>query len=147
MNDEIEQPDIKSGTQPGTKRLHKGSERSQAKLAELGFDPIERLVQDYEKLNEMIAWEEECRDGIRIRMNSRGQQMTWYPDAMMKMLDQRQKIGADLLRYKYGRVSETTNVNVKTPKPFVVQTTAKGEIYHSIGNSMSDDENADLDDD
>jgi hypothetical protein len=142
MSEDIEQPPLKSGVQPGSKRYHAGSERSRAKLEQLQFDPIERLVQDYEKLNEMIDIEEKCRDGIIKRLNSRGNVMTWYPDAMMKMIDQRQRISEQLLRYKYGRVSETTNVNVKQPMPFIVQTTKEGETYHAVGldnNGENDD--------
>jgi hypothetical protein len=142
MSDDIEQPPIKPGVQPGSKRYHAGSERSRAKLEQLKFDPIEKLVADYERVEKLIEVEMKLSTGEMKRLNSKGNEMTWYPDFLGKLLEQKSKIANDLLRYKYGRVSENTNVTVKQPMPFIVQTTKEGETYHAVGldnNGENDD--------
>jgi len=141
----IEQPRASGGAIDHVKRYHAGSERSKDKLRQLRFDPIERLVDEYHDINRLIKEEEDYRDERKVRLHPEsGKAVLWRPDMLLKLMEERSKISDRLLRYGYGRVPEV-NVNVdQAPPPFIVQTTRKGEVYHTGVADIDMDEVEDL---
>lgn len=117
----IVQPPINDSAVSQVKRYVGGSERSRERLEILKFDPIENLVKDYEEIQGLIQHEYKLRDGHIKRLHpSTGKEMAWYPDLLEKLLDKRMRISENLLRYGYGRVTETSITETKEPPKFGV---------------------------
>ena len=107
MGNIIEMPS--GGRNPG---FNAGSVRSVARLASLKFDPLEKLVVQYNRLEEEIEKYKEVRDGRRIEVietdPNTGKQRTrkFSYEVLLQMEDKLIAIGTQLLRYGYGRVPE-----------------------------------------
>ena len=106
-----------------------GSQRSQQKLAELGFDPIEQLVQKYLQLEAEVAYQEAIREGTIVPLNAAGKPRAYNPEVHMALYDKMIAVSDKLLRYKYGRVPETTVIENKEKPPLVINLTKEGEKY------------------
>ena len=126
---DIEQPKYPPGSPPGVPKLRIGSKRSIAKLDNLRFDPIERLVRQYEELEYEVERQKLIRDGNIVEVTATGKPKAYRPEVHHALYDKMIKIGESLLRYKYGRVPETVNVQETRPMPISINLTKKGEVY------------------
>jgi len=134
----IEQPGAYGN---GTKamRYHGGSERSKDRLRVLNYDPIGELVKTYREIEQLIQREYDIRDGkIVVYSASTQKPLTWRSDLLNNLLDKKERIANNLLRYGYGRVPEHNVVEEKVLPAFVVHTTQKGVVYHT-GDKEDDD--------
>lgn len=134
MTNESAQPDVK-GKDLGVRRYMSGATASQKKLRDLGFDPIEALVNDYHAINKLIKIEEDVRDGKIVRLSSKGNVLTWYPDTLTRLVEQRTQVADKLLRYNYGRVPETVINEHNIVPPMRIQLTEDNESYHTSGEN------------
>jgi hypothetical protein len=118
------QPPMPIGGSQGDKKLVANTQRSRARLEQLKFDPIEKLVRLYDILEaENVYW-------IQLRQASSVQELDangkkkkthrYSGVAHAAVLSQMGKVAADLMRYAYGRVPETINVNTEKPKPMII---------------------------
>ena len=136
----VVQPPVRDGELFEAKRYHSGSERSKDKLRTLRYDPIEKLVNEHNYYTELLTREEKVRDGLIVNLNpNTGKVLIWRPDFMMKLLELRQNVADKLLRYGYGRVPETNTLETQTIPPLIINTTKKGEVYHT-GEVIDNDE-------
>lgn len=98
-----------------TGRVQRDSVR---KLLELDFDPIEKMVELYHQLEvEMYEMRFEA-DGTPKRYNS---------VAYAQLLQTKNKVVSDLMRYGYGRVPETTVTEHRDLPPLLVKLTHNTE--------------------
>ncbi len=111
-------PGQNGGWRPGTGRP-KGSKNikshdSVGKLAELEFDPIEKLVDSYHDLNRRIK---------EIEQGARPSQM-----AIAQLVSVRERVVNNLLKYGYRPVPERTEQVVEEVKPInIILTKTKAE--------------------
>jgi hypothetical protein len=141
VGDLIEQPPISNQVMPTLARKYQaGSERSRLKLVQLGYDPIQALVNISEQIEADIKREYDIRDGRIVTFNAKGQEKNWYPETLLRLIDMRINVAAQLLRYGYGRVEETVRIDDKrTPQALIVNTTKKGEVYVAQADAYSSD--------
>jgi hypothetical protein len=129
----IQQPPIKRGPSLGRPRYDFGGKRSVAVLRELGFDPIRKLVERYKELENEIAFWKGIRDRSVIQIiDDKGKERYYDSDAHMQAEKMLLDVGDKLLRYGYGRVPETVNVNDTRPPALVVNLTTTGDQQHYI---------------
>ena len=140
--DQIVQPRLsRSGLTKNKINFISGSKRSEKRLKELGFDPIQRLVMLYEHLTLEVAYQEALRDGRITELTPAGNPKAYKPYVHHNLFDKLANIGEKLLRYGYGRVPETLNLSNTTPKPLIINTTKKDEKYVINGfNGQTDEE-------
>jgi len=110
-------------------RYHGGSVRSVNVLNMLRFDPIEELVTAYRKLQAELTWHEQLRSNDLIPLKADGSIRHYSVDAHMRVYEQMQGIAKELLRYGYGRVPETIDLNINRPSKLVINLTKKGEAF------------------
>jgi hypothetical protein len=109
------------------KQFVAGSKRSQRRLHTLDFDPIERLVRLYKRLEE----EDEHLVNLRkvdsvTELNTDGttkKKHKYSGVAHVAIFGHMEKVASDLLRYDYGRVPEMTYNNDVPTSPMVIQLT------------------------
>ena len=105
----ISQPQYGSIRRPTTKS------ESRNKLKKLSFDPIEKLVNVYDKLEAKHKHFEALRkEGPIIHIDDNGEvvnRVRYSHLGHAAILSQMEKVASQLLRYKYSRVPETVNVN------------------------------------
>jgi len=116
-----------------------GSVRSAQKLTSLRFDPIEELVATYRMLTRELAWHEQLREGLLVPLKPSGKPHTYYPEHHMRVYERLESIGAQLLRYGYGRVPESLDLNLNRPSKLVFNLTKKGETFTINENDENDD--------
>lgn len=126
MNIEVKQP---VGAIRGAPQYRAGGNRSVARLRALAFDPIGELVKQYRKLEVELEHQEKLRSGAVQEMTSSGKVRAYRPDVHQQIYDRLINISEKLLRYGYGRVSETTIIDSASKPSFVVNLTKKGEQY------------------
>ena len=127
------QPRLPRGRPVGTPVYQGGGKRSQAVLKNLGFDPIGKLIERYEELSNEIAFWKGIRNGTVVQViNTEGKTRYYDSDAHMQAEKMLVDIGDKLLRYGYGRVPETLNVNDNRPPSLIVNLTREGEHQHFI---------------
>jgi len=130
----VDKVDMPPNSPINGQRLIRGAKRSRQRLAELKFDPIEKLVMLYKKLEEEDKWYVELRKATSVKVlgkDGKPQKTLRYSAvAHSTVLAQLEKIGNDLLRYGYGRVSETVNVNNQNPSPLLINLSGKKVIEH-----------------
>ena len=124
----IKQPDVPSnykGRKPGSVTRHNKS--AVVKLYELGFDPIEKLVQLYRDISKEI----EELDTLKLHpvMLPNGEVRRYSSMTHAQLLATQQKLINDLMRYGYARVPETVNVKTETPKGITINLTPKGAVF------------------
>ena len=118
----------KRGRPPGTPHYASGAKRSVGVLRELKFDPIGKLVERYREMEKEVEYWKAIRDRSLIEvMNADGKERYYNSDAHMAAEKMLMDIGDKLLRYGYGRVPETVNVNDNRPPPLIVNLTKEGD--------------------
>ena len=124
---QIAEPDL---TDFATEQDAESNIKSVKRLNGLGFDPIERSVKLYARLEaEEKRWCE-LRDGDRELMDGEGniiKRGRYSSIAHTGVLTQMAKINADLTRYMYGRVPEGMNFDNTNMAPFIIQLEEGGD--------------------
>jgi len=121
-----------------------GSKRSTATLKHLGFDPIGKLVERYAEMEAEVFFWKGIRDRSIIQvLDASGKERRYDSDAHMAAEKMLMDIGDKLLRYGYGRVPETVNVNDNRAPPLIVNLTAKGEEQHFINAKVLEQKDED----
>jgi hypothetical protein len=142
----IQQPTGSGGSAART-NFKSGSKRSISRLDDLKFDPIRELVEKYRKLEGELEYQEKVRSNEIVPLTATGK-IRWYnPETHMGIYDKLLNTGDKLLRYYYGRVPETIQIEEKQAMPLVVNLTKEGDVY-TIGSELFteilDDENEEL---
>jgi len=106
-----------------------GSVRSVQALNTLRFDPIEKLVEQYRKLEAELAWHEQLREGQIVPLRPSGKPHTYNAEHHIRIFERLETIGSQLLRYGYGRVPESLDLNLNRPSKLVFNLTKKGETF------------------
>jgi len=120
-----------------SKNFRPGTIKSQDRLNELGFDPIGELVMLYRQLQNEDKLMCALRDGTHVPLNPEGKSVRYSYVAHMTLLSQLEKISSQLLRYGYGRVPETINIEEKTNDPLIINLVMDKE---EEGYLISDDD-------
>lgn len=88
------------------------------KLALMNFDPLEKLVKLYERIQGEIQWMERLKDATLITKD--GTTHKYSKMAHHALLAQQQKLLNDLMRYGYARVPETVHIETsELPSPII----------------------------
>ena len=91
-----------------------GKVESRAKLKKLGFDPIEKLVNLYNKLEQENEFYCKLREvGQLQELDNMGEPIRtvrYSHIAHTNILSQLEQVSSQLLRYRYARVPETINM-------------------------------------
>lgn len=115
-----------------------GGTKSVAKLEQLGFDPISKLVDTYRYLENEIAQQEAIRDGKLVLYNNNGRARSYSFEVHHNLIDKLITISEKLLRYRYGRVPELGNEEkTKFAASMVIELTKRGDTY-VIGDEQPD---------
>ena len=105
----------------GAKKIRRASHAATRKLNQLEFCPITALVRQYEDI---------CLDLTKMQFNHDGSvRKDMDMEAYCALQNTRQKIGADLLRYGYSRIPETSVLQTVAVPSLVVQLTQDGDTY------------------
>lgn len=115
-----EQPKFSGGRPPASGKGSSGLSASQRRLAALNFDPMQQMVDTYRRLEGEITYQEGLRDGSIVELNAKGNAKAFYPDHLYALYDKLANISDKLLRYGYGRVSETTILATDSKSPLVI---------------------------
>ena len=102
-----------------------GGKKSVKCLERLKFDPIQKLVEQYDKLQEELEYQEKLRSGAIIELNVNEKPRNYRAEIHMSIHDKLANISDKLLRYGYGRVSETTVIEEKVQPNLVINLTKK----------------------
>lgn len=103
-------------------KLHK----SERRLQELKFDPMQRVVDNYRKLEGELAWWEGIRDRTIVSLLASGKERSYSFDAHMRIYEQLNNVADRLMRYAYGRVPETQITENRGRVPFVINLSSGG---------------------
>jgi len=114
-----------------------GSVRSVNALNKLRFDPIEELVEQYRRLQKELEWHEQVRSCEIVPLTADGKTRNYSADAHMRVYERMQSIASELLRYGYGRVPESLDLNVNRPSKLVINLTKKGETFEINNEEIS----------
>jgi uncharacterized protein YciW len=97
---------------------------AQKKMKARGYDPIDGLVDQYERLRKEDEFYTALRDGTLVKANPNGTLMRYSGVAHAAILAQLSRVHESLLRYNYARVPETVDLSSGDEKltiaPFVV---------------------------
>ena len=115
------------------KRFISGARRSQRRLATLGFDPIEKLVNLYKTLEEEHNYYVNLREAnVQINeMTASGKikkTHRYSGVAHAAVLSNMEKVSNDLMRYAYGRVPEGMTSLDKPVGAMIVQLNDKNSV-------------------
>jgi len=122
------------------KKFIAGSKRSQRRLATLNFDPIQKLVKLYERLEQEDEYYCNLRQvGKVTELDKKGdvkKSHKYSGVAHATVFANMSKIGNDLLRYAYGRVPETLNLNTQPTRPMVIKLTDTKSLEHKKSSTL-----------
>lgn len=114
------------GRKPGQTPRH--TKLAVVRLAELGFDPIEKLVELYHEISKEIAELERLKTNPLLLKN--GDTRRYSSMAHAQLITTQQKLINDLMRYGYARVPETVNIKPEAPKGITINLTPKGHTFN-----------------
>lgn len=134
---DIKAPKIATPKNPHKTKARRLSVDSIKQLARLGFDPITEMVKTMHLINEEM---------YEVRFNRDGSKKERYnSESFNELIGHRIKITTELLRYKYPRVSETTNLESKELPAITIQLT--NDETFKINSQEFIDEEAQISDD
>jgi len=122
------QPTLYDGSLRERKRFIASAANSVDRLKTLGFDPIEKLVRTYEILERQHEWMLVLQNGSAQQLGADGKKVKTHrysSVAHSKVLEQMVSVCEKLLRYMYGRVPETININADNKKSMTIMLTKK----------------------
>lgn len=123
----------------GVTKIHRGSPRAQAVLSRLEFDPITAMVNKYRELEEELAYQKKLRSGAVLELTSQGKPRAYRAEIHLSIFDKQLVVAKELLRYKYGRVSEGEQNDKPPLAPMVVQLTSEGDT-HVINDGLDEED-------
>jgi hypothetical protein len=134
-NPQLQNPQVtataRAGRPVGT--TNRWGRNSVAKLKELGFDPLEKMVELYDEITEEIKMMTKNPDGSRkykvLKDGTVTNQPDWSALAHSTLIAAKNKVVSDLLRYGYARVTEATIVAQKEIKPLTIITSRSGDKF------------------
>jgi len=130
------------------KKFIAGSKRSQRRLETLGFDPIEKLVNLYRRLEEEDEWYCNLRmAGTVKQLDSDGnvKKTTRYSGVAHSTVHSNMaRVGNDLMRYAYGRVPENVPGENKPLSAMRIKLTKSETV--TINGSTQEIEDAEYED-
>ena len=103
--------------------------RATERLDFLRFDPLIELVQIYKTISGELLYQEKMRTGEIVELNLSGKKRAYRAEVHHALFDKLINISDKLLRYKYGRVPESTEITHKDAAPLVINLTKKGDQY------------------
>lgn len=130
--EDIKQPTGREVGMPrlATPKYFGGSSRSVKRLESLDFDPIQKLVLQYDEIEAEIAYQKKLKSGEIVELSaSTGKARAYRPEIHHALYDKLTAIADKLVRYKYGRVPEVNINEERRPQSLVVNLTRKGETY------------------
>jgi hypothetical protein len=125
----MDQPKLTRGSSITSTKPFKNFQKSQSRLGELMFDPIEELVLSYRKLEAEIRYQELIRDGQIVELRTDGKPRAYNPDRHLELYDKLTNIADKLLRYGYGRVPEIQAAAAPPKQALIVNLTRPGQKY------------------
>ena len=99
--------------------------KSVRKLQLLNFDPIAELVKKHNILSDEIERQQKIRDGVIIEYRQDGKPKAYDKNFHMALYDKQIAISDKLLRYGYGRVPETIEVQSERGLPITINLTGQ----------------------
>lgn len=106
------------------------SQKSVQKLRQLGFDPIEKMVDLYQKITKEIEKMDKLNTNNTAFTTMTGERRTRFSGvAYANLIAIQQKIIADLMRYGYARVSETIIMTPQATAPLTIMLTKEGDVF------------------
>jgi hypothetical protein len=139
----IEQPSGR-GVRLTANPYRAGSQRSVARLQQLQFDPIGELVAKYRGLEKELERQELIREGKLVEMTTTGKARAYRADLHHAIYDKLIAVADKLLRYGYGRMPETINIEERRPTPLIVNLSKDNEQYVINNNIQYLEMNEDL---
>ena len=112
------------------------------KLAELGFDPLEAMVEQYKLLQTELEMQRKIASGEVTRLRLDGKPKAYDVSFHMNLVRQATELGRDLLRYGYGRVLEDKDVERSKAPPSlnIVLTDGTTSVINDTDLTASDSE-------
>lgn len=101
-----------------------GGHRSVRRLYELKYDPIGELVKLHQRLEAEDLYYAKLKSGEIVPLDSEGRPRRYSAQAHGVVREQLIRVSESLLRYGYGRVPETVQVETNQT-PFVINLAAK----------------------
>jgi hypothetical protein len=98
-------------------------------LSRLGYDPIEELTKNHERILKQIERQEKVSNGQLTQLNGDGKTINYNAEVHMNLYDKLTKISEALLRYGYARVPENNDEKVARNNSLTINLTAKGDKY------------------
>ena len=112
---------------------------AQLLMAELNFDPIQKLIDVYVNLEREIQIMEQVRDGTLVQITKSGGVLKYSPRVHYELYDKLITISEALLRYRYARVNESIIEEGKKKRgALIVQLSNEGDTFQ-IGNTDEDE--------
>ena len=134
-----------------SKPYRRGSTKAVQILERHKFDPISKLVAQYEKLEKELEIQERLRDGTLAFLDHNGKASVKYSQYAHYMIyDKLAKIAADLLSYRYGKVKEDDpSKSIPKAKALIVELTDDNGQYiiNQDALEVEEEENDDVYDD
>lgn len=112
-------------------RFPAGGLKSVRRLKELQYDPIKELVKLYNKLTAEDKYHEDVREGRRL--DADGDPVRYRVQAHVSVKEQMIRVAESLLRYGYGRVPETMQIEGDM-SPLVINLTNGASLTVSEGD-------------
>ena len=101
------------------------------KMAKRSFDPVDALLDNYERLLKEDAYWTSIREGSEVHLKKgSGHKIRYSAVTHAAILAQISKIGETLLRYGYARVPENEPEEQHVSQPFIVSLT--DDSFHVI---------------
>jgi hypothetical protein len=115
---------------------------AQKKMKKRNYDPIDGMIDQYERLKKEDEYHCAVRDGTLVKVGANGRPARYSAVAHAAVLAQLSKVHESLLRYNYARVSESvavenTSSGNGSPAPFLVQLSE--DDYHVIAGDADDE--------
>lgn len=114
------------------------SSTSVAKLKSLGVDPIDYMVNTYDEITAEIEEQQKLKKYPVILAD--GSKRRYSAEMHARLLEIKQKIGNDLMRYGYARVPETIGLNSTEPKGLVINMVSDDNVFKIIEETVAEDE-------
>lgn len=88
------------------------------KMAQMNFDPLEKLIKLYQKIQGEVIWMESLKEGSVVKKD--GTTHRYSKTAHAELLNQQQRLLTELMRFGYARVPETVNIETnELPSPVI----------------------------
>jgi len=110
---------------------------STRRMKELNFDPLDEQVELYRKMKDELLMFERMRRGELIRMASDGTEKIIHYSAVahQTLYSSMQKLANDMMRYKYGRVPESIEMEIKDSMGMIINLHKDDASFKEISES------------